>query len=281
MRIWPFTRADDMKPNFLPIAIKNSGTALEELLPRVIAAPPALQNYAYICLLHRRIATGSLLATSDPEPFYAYLSKSARAFLHFLATAPDGEKLTSKAEPFFDAVACRDDEAARAMAPLCPRKPDTTREYEEDFFAVWLPMAFFFGNVPREELLPDLELFARLTKENPDPHLDVCWGLIDKDQQRFDEGLEALIDQKRKAYDKARREETQNPDEAATTAHVSTEILAYIELAQRAGLTVAPDHPLAPGVARRFHLRKPPDPDSWRVPEPFSSFKKPSKKSKR
>lgn len=244
-----------MKPNFLPIAIKNSGVALEEVLPHVIKAPPELRYYQHVCLLYRRLAVGSLLAASDPRSFYTYLFKSSRAFVHFLRTAPAKEKLTSKAEPFFDAVACRDDEAAREMASLCPRTADTTREYEEDFLSVWLPMAYFYGNVPREALQPELELFAKLTEENPDPHLDICRGLLDADQRLFDQGLEALIEQKLKAYEKARKYEELNADEAATTAHVSTEVLALLELAQRAGLSVSPEHPLAPGIARRFHLR--------------------------
>jgi hypothetical protein len=133
-------------------------------------------------------------------------------------------------------------------------------------------MAHFYGNVPREALQADVERFAELTAENPDPHLDVCRGLLDSDQRLFDEGLEALIEQKVRIYDLARKEETLNPDEAATTAHVSTEILALVELAERAGLVVAADYPLAPGVARRFHRRKFPAADSWRVPDSFRTL---------
>ncbi len=264
-----------MKPNFLPIAIKNSGVALEEVLPHVIKAAPELRYYQHVCLLYRRLAVGSLLATSDPRPFYTSLFKSSRAFVHFLRAAPESEKLTSKAEAFFDAVACRDDEGAREMASLCPPTPDTTREYEEDFFSVWLPMVHFFGNVPRESLQPHLERFAKLTENNPDPHLDLCRGLLEVDQRLFDQGLEALIEQEVKAYEKARRFEELNADEAATTAHVSTKVLALVELAQRAGLSVAPEHPLAPGIARKFHLRQLPAPESWQVPESFRSLPKP------
>ncbi|MCY1016935.1 Imm49 family immunity protein [Pyxidicoccus sp. MSG2] len=264
-----------MKPNFLPIAIKNSGVALEEVLPHVIKAAPELRYYQHVCMLYRRLAVGSLLATSDPRPFFTYLFKSSRAFVHFLRTAPEKEKLTSKAEAFFDAVACGDDEATREMASLCPPAPDTTREYEEDFFAVWLPMAYFFGNVPRQSLQPQLERFAKLAEENPDPRLDICRGLLDADQRLFDQGLEGLIEQKVKAYEKARRFEELNADEAATTAHVSTEVLALLELARRARLSVAPEHPLAPGIARKFHLRQLPAPQSWQVPESFRSLPKP------
>jgi len=264
-----------MKPNFLPVAIKNSGVALEDVLPHVIATPASLRYYSHVCLLYRRLAIGSLLASCDPQSFYTYLFKSSRAFLHFLQVAPAGEKLTSKAEPFLDAVACRDDEGARAIASLCPAVADPTQEYEEDFFSLRLLMIHFYGNVPREALEPELERFAVLTAENPDPHLDVCRGLLDANQKLFDEGLEALIDQKVKAYAQARKAESLNPDEAATTAHVSTEILALIELAERAGLSVAAEYPLAPGIARRFHRRKFPAADSWRVPESFRSLPKP------
>ncbi|MCY1082652.1 Imm49 family immunity protein [Archangium lansingense] len=261
-----------MKPNFLPIAIKNSGIALEDVLPRVIAAPPTLKFYLYVCQMYRRLAAGSLLASSDPRPFYGYLFKSARAFQHFLQIAPPDQKLTSKAEPFFDAVACRDDDAAKTMASLCPATPDTTREYEEDFLYLRLLMAHFYGGVPRNGLQAELDRFAELTAENPDPHIPLCRGLLEADQQLFDEGLAAVLEQKLGAYKQARKEESLHPDEASTTAHVSTEILALLELAGRVGLKVKPDYPLAPGVARRFHLRRLPAPDSWRIPERFRSL---------
>ncbi|MBU8900169.1 immunity 49 family protein [Corallococcus sp. M34] len=136
-------------------------------------------------------------------------------------------------------------------------------------------MACYTGDVPRPVWQGDLERFALLTAENPDPHLDVCKGLLEGNQSLFDEGLKALCAQKLEATAKALRAETLNPDEAATLAHVSTEILATVELAERVGLRVASDYPLAPGVARRFHRRAFPAAESWQAPEPFRSLPKP------
>ena len=52
----------------------------------------------------------------------------------------------SKAEAFYDAVACHDDEAARRLTTAAPSLMSREQEYEEDFFAVRLLMDRFFGS---------------------------------------------------------------------------------------------------------------------------------------
>ncbi|WNG39754.1 hypothetical protein F0U61_43330 [Archangium violaceum] len=265
-----------MKPNFLPIAVKNSGIALEDLVPQVLAAPPRLKHYLHICLLYRRMAVGSLLMSSDPELFYAALFKSSRAFLHFLTTAPEEEKVTSKSEPFFDAIACHDQDGALAIARASRMTLATGREYEDDFFYLRFLMEHFFLGTPEDALRRKLDDWAALTGGNPDPHLELCRALLDKNQSAFDSALATGIEQRQERIEKQRARETLHPDEAATLAHVSTEVLAWLKLAEQAGLTVARDHPLAPGVARLFHRIRFPTPDSWRIPPSFRSLPKPT-----
>lgn len=269
-----------MKPNFLPIAVKNSGVALEDLVPQVSAAPPRLKYYLHICLLYRRVAVGSLLMSSDPEPFYASLFKSSRAFLHFLTTAPDDEKVTSKSEPFFDAIACRDRDGALAIARASRASLATGREYEEDFFYMRFLMERFFLGTPEDALRRTLDDWTTLTEANPDQRLELCRALLDGDQAAFDSALTTGIEQRQGRIQKQRDRESLNPDEAATLAHVSTEVLAWLELAELAGLNVTPEHPLAPAVARLFHRVRFPSPDSWRTPPPFRALSKPTPKHK-
>jgi hypothetical protein len=69
-----------------------------------------------------------------------------------------------------------------------------------------------------------------------------------------------------------RETEELDPDEASTTAHISTELLAWLDLAARAGLRVKRDYQFAPALARVFNRVAFPAPDSWRTPEPFSAF---------
>jgi hypothetical protein len=82
----------------------------------------------------------------------------------------------------------------------------------------------------------------------------------------------AYILDRTKRLTKLRETERLDPDEASTTAHVSTELLAWLDLAERSGLRVKRDYPFAPALARAFHRLTSPAPESWRTPEPFSAF---------
>jgi len=261
-----------MKPNVLPIAFSNSGVRLEEVLNLLDTEPPQEKVYGFISLMYRRLAAGALLMDGDPTRFFAYLFKSARAYTHFLEIAPPLEKVTSRAEAFYDAVACHDDEAAQRMTAAAPSLMSREQEYEEDFFAIRLLMDRFFTPASSAALRPSLELWAKLAADNPDPRLAVCRALVDGDQEGFDVGVSAYTSDRKKRLTKLRKSEELDPDEASTTAHVSTELLAWLDLAERAGLRVKRDYPFAPGLARAFNRLAPPAPDSWRTPEPFSAF---------
>ena len=261
-----------MKPNVLPIAFSNSGVRLEEVLTLLHTEPAQEKVYGFICLMYRRLAAGALLMDGDPTRFFEYLFKSGRAYTHFLEIAPPREKVTSRAEAFYDAVACHDDEGARRMATASPSLMSREQEYEEDFFAIRLLMDRFFGSANAVTLRPSLEQWAKLAEDNPDPRLAVCRALIEGDQDGFDASVGAYTRDRKKRLTTLRGTEELDPDEASTTAHVSTELLAWIDLAERAGLRVQRDYPFAPALARVFNRLVPPAPDSWRTPEPFSAF---------
>src|SRR5437762_4772326 len=133
-----------VRPTFLPLAIKNSGLALEQALPQVVRGKPQLADFLYVCTCFRRLAAGNLLVSGDARPFFAYLFKSSRAFVHFLQVAAPDRKLTSKSEPFFDAVACRDDEGATLIARHSSSTVALGREYEEDYYYPRFLMDRFF-----------------------------------------------------------------------------------------------------------------------------------------
>jgi len=125
---------------FLPVAVKNSGVSLEELLPDALAEKPSLPAFELISKLYRQLAVGSFLMSGNPQDLAEHLFNSSRAFAHFCDVAPAGAKLTSRAEAFFDAVACRDDDGARRIAAGSPSTPDPSREYEEDFYKIRFAM---------------------------------------------------------------------------------------------------------------------------------------------
>lgn len=255
---------------FLPVAVKNSGVSLEELLPDAISERPSLVAFELVSKLYRQIAVGSFLMSGNPQDLAEGLFKSARAFAHFSEVAPEGEKLTSRAEAFFDAVACHDDEGARRIIAASPKKPDPSREYEEDFYKVRFAMDLWSG-APRGALDQLLAAWTALATE-PDPYADLYRAMLDKDQKAFDEALEKVIEARQEHYEHLKQKERLDGDEGATLPHLSTEILALLDLAERAGLRTARDYPLAPGLARKLSKPRFPPEDSWKVAEGWSDF---------
>lgn len=261
-----------MIPNYTPLAVKNSGFQLERLVPDALTQPPVVENYAWISRLYRRLAVGLLLCSGEPEGFYTYLFDSSRAFLHFVKTAPFEEQVTSQADAFLDAIACRDEDGARAIAQASRRTLNTGREYEEDFLYLSLMMKFAYLDVPKTELKSMLDEWQRYADENPDDRIDVCRALIERDQALFDNAITAAIESRITRWDAKRAEDLLDPDEAATLCLVSPEVLAWIELAERTGLNIETEYRLAPSTARQFHLIAFPPTDHWKHPIGFSSL---------
>jgi hypothetical protein len=263
-----------MRPNYVPLAIKNAGVELEVIVPEVLRRPVELPHYVRISKHYRRIASGILLASGHPRGFFENLFNSSRAFLYFLAKAADAQKVTSNAEAFFDAVACQDEYGAREMARLSPQEINRGKEYEEDFIYVSLLMKRFYLGADPADLRSMLDEWGSYAVDNPDARLDVCRALVDGDAAAFDEAISAAIQAKLDAWEQLRKSEMLHPDEASTTCHVNTEVLAWVEFADRVGLKVEPEYRLAPNLARRFELIAFPDEDAWQRPSGFASLKK-------
>ena len=262
-----------MQPNYAPLAIKNSGVQLEVIVPEVLRERPVRMHYVHVSNLYRRIAAGILLVSGDPLDFYANLFHSSRAFLHFLNLAGEDEKVTSEAEAFFDAVACRDEDGARAMSRLLPHTINAGKEYEEDFIYVSLLMRRFYLDASAAELQPMLQEWEGYAAANPDVRLGVCRALVEADQAGFNEAVSNAIDAKLAEWERLREADMLDPDEASTTCHVSTQVLAWLEFAQRVGLKIEPEYRLAPSLARRFHRIAFPSADAWQSPSGFSSLR--------
>jgi hypothetical protein len=249
-----------------PLAFKNALVELVELIPAVLGSPQRrIVFYERICADYRRMGIASLLISGDPRDFYAYLSKSARALVHFAEGADADERITSKGVAFLDAVASRDDEAARRLAAAFPRTAHPTREYEEDFLHVRTLMDLYTGADP-STIAGLLAAWQKLADANPDPRLDVCKAIAARDQGAFDDALAAAIQGMQAETEKRRERDQLKGDDAATTAVVSVDVLCWIELAERAGLDVQREYPLAPSLARRFARLALPPPHSWQTP---------------
>lgn len=248
----------------LSLVEKNAGLTIESGLPLVLSRKVSHEQAALFATLYRRIAVSRLLLSGTPEDFFDFLSQGARAFLFFLEGADDRSKVTSLSDPFFDAVAAGDDDAARAIAARSRGTFHEGEEYEEDFFYPWLLMNRFFLVPAREPPGVTLERWAALASGVAEPRLDLCSALLAADQAAFDSALHAFVSA---MADEARErvEDGRMPaDDVPTLARVSVELLAILRMAGLAGLETEHQYPLAPSVARRLDLRRPGDPEAWR-----------------
>jgi hypothetical protein len=224
---------------------------------------------AAFCALYRRIAIARLLSTGSSNDFLTWLAMGAQAFLHWLEGVPEEAKLGRLSEPFLDAVACGASDLAAGIARSAATTWRTGEEYEDDFLYFRFLMSYFGLRSDAKETLPLLERYEALAAGN-DPRADVCRALFARDQERFDEAIEALVQHWQEKTREADERGMLSPDDAATTAHVSVELLALLRLATAAGLATGIDHPLAPSIARRTDRFRPPAPDAWRT---FPSYR--------
>ncbi|MEM6673231.1 MAG: Imm49 family immunity protein [Planctomycetota bacterium] len=253
-----------MRPNLLPIALANTRFQLEGFLPRVLDREPEFQSFVAVGHFYRRLAIADLLLSGDPPGFYEHLGHSARATLHALENVAPGDALTSKCHSFLDAVASRDSTGAERIARLAPRSPDERREYEEDFLYVHILMGLY-AELEDFDPLGAVERYEELAADGEDERLPVCKALVERDQDALGEALHGAIDAMAEKTKKAREEDALDPDAAVTTAYVSIDLLAWMELATRLDLHVEPSYPLAPAAARAFHRLSPLSPDGWKT----------------
>ena len=119
-----------------------------------------------------------------------------------------------------------------------------------------------------------LQEWEGYTAENPDARFAVCRALVEADAAAFNDAVATAIEAKREEWEHLRKAELLHPDEASTTCRVSTEVLAWVEFAERVGLSIEPEYRLAPSLARKFDLAAFPEDDAWQRPSDFSSLSK-------
>jgi hypothetical protein len=248
----------------LPLVEKTSGIYIEEMLPSALSRKLTHSQVAGFCALFRRIGIARLFLTGLPEELFGELSRSGRALLYFLEGAGDDAKVTSKSEPFFDAVACNDAEAAQAIARQSRSTWNTGREYEDDFLYVYFLMSRFALESDRTTLPALLDRWTQLLQGGEDLRLPLCRALLASDQRLFDASLEALVTARERDAQRRIRNEELHPDDAPTTAKLWVELLALLRFADQAGLQTPEHLPLAPSVARRLDRARLPPPDAWR-----------------
>lgn len=239
---------------------KAAGLALEGALGAAFAGTLPQKNAEAFCREYRRIAVCRLLATGKAEGFFEFLARAAQAHLHLLGKTPEDRKLTSLSSPFLDAVAAGAPALAREIATRTRATWFRGEEYEDDFlYFHLLAQAFGLGRRPSEL---DAEIARLEALGGEDGRAALLIALLRREQDALDDAIPAFVEARKAEQDEARKGGWLSPDDDATFAKVSVELLALLRLAEGAGLATPRNVPLAPSTARQGAAPAL-DPDAW------------------
>ncbi|WP_395844584.1 Imm49 family immunity protein [Archangium violaceum] len=224
---------------------------LSRLVPQLAGTTPvAGWAFARACRYYRARGCAAFFLTGRAESLHRDLQRSGAAYAYFISHAQDGDKVTSRADPFFDAVACGDEAGASNIARHSAQVARPDREHPEDFLYVHLLMRrFFLGATDAEaaSILQNLE--AAVAEGSPSQRLDVCRALLAGDGEAFHEALLRLIDEHRAWYETG-FQKGRIPEEVwATDGCLFIEGLALLRLARAARLSTYEEYPLIPSLA--------------------------------
>jgi hypothetical protein len=164
-------------------------------------------------------------------------------------------------------------DAAREIARLSRATPNLKREHEDDFlYVMYLMQRYFLGPDPEDadststhlaEQLHRLERWETVLEGAPDPRLDLCKALENRDADAFQTALIQVAEQRRRQLDTMQSKGTLPDEHAVWAKAVWTEGLALLRLASQDGLGSDFDCPDVPPLLRV----SPPfkfDPHAWR-----------------
>ena len=256
-----------MQPTYLPIAVKSSALKASELLYAIERGTIDFEYAFYLSESYRRMAVGFLLMSGTPNQFLAYLHRSSRSFLHFLREAPDEIKITSRTLAYFDAVACDDAEGAHGIFASSRDTWNPQKEYEDDFLYMWFLMGIWGETETDDQLQDMLERYEEVLEGADDVRFDICASLLTRGEEEWGNSVGAFIEMEQDRVAALRGKDQLNPDEAATTANVSIELLALLRIGERRGLPTEEAYPLAPAPSRMLGLSVHPSADAWKTLE--------------
>lgn len=240
---------------------KAAGLAVDGALGDAAAGALAPRQADAFCAEYRRIAICRLLATGEVDGFLDFLVRSAQAHLHILGRTPEDRKMTSLSFPLLDALAAGADTLAREIAARTRSTWHQGEEYEDDFLYFHLLAQRFAAGRGLADLEGDVARLDALGGD--DGRAALLLALLRRKQDALESGIEAFVEARRAEEREARSGGWLSPDDAATFAKVSVELLALLRLADAAGLTTPRNVPLAPSTAR-FGAAPALDPDAWR-----------------
>jgi hypothetical protein len=255
-----------MRSRFLPVILSNADFRASHLL--LAAAQPgpfSLRSVHGLCESFRIRGCATFFWSCRPDALHLDLQRSGTAYAHFLNSAADNDRITGRAAPFFDAIACGDRASAERIAGGSARYAKPERELVDDFLYVHLLMERFFRAASDAEIAPILAAFAQALENKPTPRFEICRALLARDAGTFHDALTAMIDEHRRWYVEGFQKGKIPEETLVIEGCLFVEGLALVRLAREVGIKTEPDYPLIPGPA--LTDQKPsPDPNAWRSP---------------
>jgi hypothetical protein len=239
-----------MPTYFLPVFRKNATLELAERVGAVQGGTVTLGATLAFCQWYRIRGICALFLEGRADSFLADLHRSGRAFLHYLGNAPVAQKVTSRAAPFFDAIASGELACARDIARNSRLTWNAEEEFEDDFHYVLFLMKHFFLDGTAEECAAVLKRFAEILDGAPDPHFVICQAFAAGDAQQFGDGLAELLQNYESRYQKRLAADAVAFEEAATEPKLCVEGLALVKLAEMKQFPLEDDYLLIPSTAR-------------------------------
>ncbi|RJS21814.1 hypothetical protein DRW03_15860 [Corallococcus sp. H22C18031201] len=255
-----------MRSRFVPVIAANADVDLTRLVPMLVQGPPVGWAFARACRGYRIRGGAGFLLSAKARDLHVDLHRSGAAHAFYVSQVPEHEQVTSRAAPFFDALACGDDASARSIARHAPTQAKLDREHVDDFLYVHLLMRHCVLGGSRDEALDILTRWEDVVaEESASARLDVCRALLAGNAVSFHTALLAMAEEHRAFYDLG-FQKSRIPEETwAIEGCLFIEGMALWRLARAARLDVAEDYPLMPSLA----LRPPKlsySPDAWRTP---------------
>lgn len=243
-------------------AVAASATASAALLEGALEEGPRPPEETerilfHLSRYHRAAGIARLLTEANGPAFRASLTRSGEARRQLLEWATGAHRpfnrftATGNHGPLCDALAAGADSLARDIARLSSDMLVKGYEYEEDFlYARLLGLLALDEDALPGRAGPLLDALERTLDGRDGPRLAMCQALLEPRQEDFDRALEALLSEHEFRQDARARTLNAMDEHSETERYVFVEGLALLRLARRRGLTVQPEHPFLPGLAR-------------------------------
>jgi hypothetical protein len=248
---------------YLPDFVENAEIELEIFIPAAERGDLDFKKLQQLCFLFRQRGVCRFLLSGDPQPLFVNFMQSASAYTAYLPSIDDGQRATSQAKPFYDAIGGGFWDSAAAIAMASRKTWNRAKEYEDDFLFVLFLMKHFFLKAADDECRAVLAAHEAAAEGEDQSHRDVGVAFIEKDGPRFDAALRVLLDERSKRVEGMVEREAMPEESWSWLRYFSSEGLALLKLADRVGLAVGTEY-LHVSEGLRANPTFAFDPDAWR-----------------